>query len=404
MAYNKNSKRYIKKRRASLRKNNKYQIGGTKHRKFVKVFINTYPWEKDLIINMHKQVENIDDIDKNANNIKTIFNKPTTDVARWSSTVGKIEKENKTILQFVASVMYQDPRQEVVSWAFLAMYISITYLVDTQMGVKLAFLLYNSKVSIDNQSTSLLPKFFKSSPKMFIDTNENEVIDLVLEYINKPLEEELRTWRDKEYEPLPWRDEMEVGVGIILKRVRNDNDRIRITLYVEPSIYELLYSFTVRTEQIDYIKSIGDTRKTQINHHRHFYNTIDKDVISWEDKEKKKYREREREREKRKAEKQIKKNAAIEKLKNIKKRMPIFIKDEYFHGDLWCKNYKYYRYDGKPISYEDFKKNEGTPGYEEIEFSVPRFSPPEWWKHELFELATYGWTKEDAEDIKYVPE
>ena len=81
--------------------------------------------------------------------------------------------------------------------------------------------------------------------------------------------------------------------------------------------------------------------------------------------------------------------------------MPIFIKDEYFHGDLWSKNYKYYRYDGKPISHEDFKKNEGTPGYEEIEFSVPQFSPPEWWKHELFELATYGWTKEDAEDIKY---
>jgi hypothetical protein len=272
---NKKSLRHIKKRRASHRKINKYQIGGTVSREnLLDLFEFMNDVDKKMIIKMHEQVENIDDINKNINNIKAIFNYPSAFFQKddeKKTIADELEKNNKDILAFIVSNMNLDINKQAVLWAFLAMYISQTYLVDIETGVKLAFLLYNNS---------------KTTSVKFTD-DKDKVITSVIEYIKN----------------------------------RNDHGAIKFlkSSPLRQTISLDTYNFMVRNSYINYIDLIGDTRLTT-NEHRHYYNNIVKDIKSHIEKKHIQWKH---------AEKLHKKELAKKKLEMIREQMPKFLYSKY---------------------------------------------------------------------------
>jgi hypothetical protein len=269
---NKKSLRHIKKRRASHRKINKYQIGGTVSReKLLDLFINMDSVDKKMIIKMHEQVENIDDINKNINNIKAIFNYPSAFFPKddtKETIADRLEKNNRDILAFIVSKMNLDINKQAVLWAFLAMYISGTYLVDIETGVKLAFLLYNNS---------------KTTSVKFTDDND-KVITSVIEYIKN-----------------------KNGLGDIDLNRTYRVARIRLDTH----------RFEVWDSYISYIDLIGDTRFTT-NEHRHYYNNIVRDSKSHYEKKQIEWRAKLHARNLRR------KELAKKKLAMIQEQMPWF--------------------------------------------------------------------------------
>ena len=351
MPYYKNSKRHIKKRRASHRKINKYQIGGTVSREnLLDLFIDMPDCKKKIIIKMHEQVENIDDIDKNINNIKTIFNHPTAfflkdDSDKWNTE--KIEKNNKNILWFITNWMERDKYKQSDLWEFFSMYISLTYLVDIETGVKLAFLIYNNS---------------KTTSVKFTD-DKDTVITSVIQYIKL----HITLSRD--------------SFGAIQFDVLKSSPLITISLepYSEFGNFEVSYSY------INYIGLIGNTRPRQENNHRKYYKNIVADMKSYiEQKQIDKQKKIEEEEKKRiewkakmHAENLLLKEAAIKKHRDILAQMPKSDGSKDYEG------YEYYTdRDGKRFTSMDFDGN------------IYAF-------HALFDLDHYGWTKADRKALKY---
>jgi hypothetical protein len=151
------------------------------------------------------------------------------------------------------------------------MYISQTYLVDIETGVKLAFLLYNNS---------------KTTSVKFTD-DKDKVITSVIEYIKN----------------------------------RNDHGAIKFlkSSPLRQTISLDTYNFMVRNSYINYIDLIGDTRLTT-NEHRHYYNNIVKDIKSHIEKKHIQWKH---------AEKLHKKELAKKKLEMIREQMPKFLYSKY---------------------------------------------------------------------------
>lgn len=311
----KNSKRSIKKRRASYRKNNKYQIGGTVQDDFLELVIEMDDVEKKIIIKMHEQVKNIHDIDKNISNIKSIFYHPTAffkeDDKKTKAKV--IEDANNAIVSFIQSkITLDDTNNRDVLWAFLAMYISLKYLVDIETGVKLAFLLYNN---------------LKTTTIQFIDDNDNKnkVKTSVIEYIKNRNNDGEITFNPNTLEP---------AYGF------KPTPTTVISLDT--------HAFEVRNEYINYIDSISDISSTSKNEHRNFYVNLDKDIKSYKDKEYQKEWD---------ARRKAAKDAAIQKRNSIiKDKMPKLVEEYSDQEGTKYREYEYTNEEGRIIKFRNDNK------------------------------------------------
>jgi hypothetical protein len=181
----KNSKR-LKKRRTSHRKINKYQIGGADD--LLDKFKQSKSWDnkgkvlQKLITLLHEQT-----IEKSIKDITTIFIHPTAFFREEADIkeARKIKERHIYLLNFIEYAMHCEETRQSILWQYLALYISLNYMVDVKRSVKLALALYNNFTIREGGMGYPFNSFqWRVNRESYpVPDFENEVIEKVKKYI-----------------------------------------------------------------------------------------------------------------------------------------------------------------------------------------------------------------------------
>lgn len=382
MGYNKNSKRSIKKRRESHRKINKYQIGGSQDKIIAELVKNMDNVNRKIITIMHEQVENIS---KNINNIKALFFHPTAFFRKKDEKkkAKVIEDANKEILASIKrhDTLWGGSGSFIVLFAFLAMHISLTYLVDIKTGVELASPIYNSASPhfINEDNNSVINYIIRNRGNIkFIDSTsffghltgitdpippspididkhpmrdpEFSVSDRYKNYLNLIIELYIRVEAEKQLTHAKKRLLRETAIkkrDDILKqmpRPTGKNDKHGNPLYTQYN-YGNIFS----------IKKFSENPQE-------FHDLFDLKHYGWTETD----------------QTLLLRQIAIKKHHDIINQMPLPTGEKDSLGNPLYKHHKFF--DGNPFSIINFSEN-----------------PQEF--HNLFDLKHYGWTETDRHDL-----
>jgi hypothetical protein len=131
----------------------------------IDLFKNMDNVNQKIITMMHEQLNGHSIT--NYKTIQVLVSKPTTffqPTTFFKNTAKVIEDENLKILKFMSPIMsssYPYTKNRMVLWAFLTMYMSLTYLVNIKTGVKLAGILYNDSIYSDKRLPEKVNKIIK---------------------------------------------------------------------------------------------------------------------------------------------------------------------------------------------------------------------------------------------------
>lgn len=280
----KNSKR-LKKRRASHRKINKYQIGGDDD--LLDKFMKSKSWGnkgkvlQKLITLLHQQVDGIEynSIDKNIKNINTIFIRPTAFFREEADIkeAEKIKEWNIYLLKFIEYAMHCEETRQSILWQYLALYISLTYMIDVKRSVKLALALYNNFTKYEhfNRITHEweLNRYYFLTEE--VPRRQNEVIEKVKKYILNRKDDWYLTFVEKL--PSGWAEHIDPASG---KTFYADAATGKNSQWESPATTKIHLRFRCRDD--GYGVYAGDFKTKFEVETQHFY-YLTEDIIATDD-------------------------------------------------------------------------------------------------------------------------